>query len=109
MLPIQKTTAGEILMRDGSGFIVYEQGTTVPTTTTAGYAKGATFIDTDVAAGTSGVYFNKGTSASCEFELAPVASTGSVTTLTASSTITGAAGIVSTGSTQGIGYATGAG
>lgn len=88
---------------------IYVQGTTVPADTTSGYEKGCLFVDMDVATGTSGLYQNKGTNTSCAFELVPVASTGSVTTLTASSTITGAAGIVSTGSTQGIGYATGAG
>lgn len=64
---------------------IYVQGTTVPTDTAAGYEKGCTFVDMDVASGTSGVYFNKGTNASCVFELAPVASTGTVTTLTATS------------------------
>lgn len=68
-LPIEKTTTGGVLLRDGLGKIVLAQGTTVPTNATAGYAKGALFFDTDVATGTGGVYANKGTSASCVFTL----------------------------------------
>lgn len=68
-LPIEKTTTGGVLLRDGLGKIVLAQGTTVPTDATAGYAKGALFFDTDVATGTGGVYANKGTSASCVFTL----------------------------------------
>lgn len=68
-LPIEKTTEGGILLRDGSGYIVLQQGTTVPADTTAGYAKGALFFDTNVATGTGGVYANKGTSASSVFSL----------------------------------------
>jgi len=43
--------------------------TTVPTDTATGYAKGCTFIDSDVATGTGWVYFNKGTNTSCVFTL----------------------------------------
>lgn len=67
-LPIEKTTAGAVLLRDGSGNIVLEQGTTVPSGV-AGYAKGALFFDTDVAGGTAALYCNKGTTASCTFGL----------------------------------------
>lgn len=67
-LPIEKTTEGGILLRDGSGYIVLQQGTTVPGSV-AGYAKGALFFDTDVATGTGGVYANKGTTASASFSL----------------------------------------
>lgn len=63
-LPIEKTSAGQVLLRDGNGYVVIEQGTGVPADATAGYAKGALFMDTDVAAGTSGLYVNIGTSAS---------------------------------------------
>lgn len=58
-LPITKTSTGAVLLRDGVGDIVIEQGTTVPSNTTTGYAKGAMFIDTDVASGTGGTYLNK--------------------------------------------------
>ena len=83
--PIQKTaTSWEyIILRDTNNDILLMQGTTVPTTTTTGFAKWCTFLDTDVVGGTSGVYFNKGTNTSCEFELAPVASTGTFTDITA--------------------------
>lgn len=67
-LPIEKTATGAVLLRDGNGYIVLEQGTTVPSSV-AGYAKGALFFDTDVAGGTGGVYANKGTTASCTFGL----------------------------------------
>jgi hypothetical protein len=67
-LPIEKTSTGGVLLRDGSGFIVMEQGTAVPGAV-AGYAKGALFFDTDVAGGTGGVYANKGTTASASFTL----------------------------------------
>lgn len=68
-LPITKTSTGAVLLRDGAGDIVIEQGTTVPSNTTTGYAKGAMFIDTDVASGTGATYLNKGTKTSCIFTL----------------------------------------
>lgn len=67
-LPIEKTSTGGILLRDGSGYIVMEQGTSVPGSV-AGYAKGAIFFDTDVAGGTGGTYLNKGTTSSASFTL----------------------------------------
>lgn len=67
-LPIEKTSTGGVLLRDGSGFIVMEQGTAVPGAV-AGYAKGAIFFDTDVAGGTGATYLNKGTTASASFTL----------------------------------------
>jgi len=68
-MPITKTSTGGVLLRDGAGDIVIEQGTTVPTDTTTGYAKGAHFLKSNVATGTGGVYFNKGTNTSCVFSL----------------------------------------
>lgn len=67
-LPIEKTATGAVLLRDGNGFIFIEQGTAIPGAV-AGYAKGATFCKTDVAAGTGGTYLNKGTTASASFTL----------------------------------------
>jgi hypothetical protein len=67
-LPLEKTSTGAVLLRDGNGFIVMEQGTTVPTSA-AGYAKGAIFFDTDVVAGTGGTFLNKGTTAVSNFTL----------------------------------------
>lgn len=53
------------LARDNDGNILIASGTTVPTG--AGYAKGALFIDTDVATGLKGAYENIGTTASASF------------------------------------------
>lgn len=58
-----------VIDKDADGNILRATGTTKPTDATAGYAKGALFIDTDVVTGTSGLYVNVGTSASCVFKL----------------------------------------
>lgn len=57
------------LIADASGKALLATGTTVPPDTGAVYAKGCLFIDTDVATGTSGLYVNVGTAASCVFKL----------------------------------------
>lgn len=67
-LPLEKTSTGAVVLRDGSGNILQEYGTAVPWAV-AGYAKGALFQDTDVAGGTGGLYANKGTTASASFTL----------------------------------------
>jgi len=56
------------LIKDGAGHALLATGTTVPTDAGAGYAKGCLFIDTDVAAGTTGLYVNVGTTAACNFD-----------------------------------------
>lgn len=56
-----------ILIRDILGDALFATGITVPANDTNGYAKGCLFIDTDVAAGTTGLYCNKGTKDACEF------------------------------------------
>lgn len=56
-----------VIFQDGSGNVLLATGTTVPTDATAGYAKGALFIKTDVVTGTSGLYENVGTTSSCAF------------------------------------------
>lgn len=56
-----------VLLNDPDGNVLWAQGTTVPTNGSAGFAKGAMFIDTDVASGTGGNYLNKGTTASSFF------------------------------------------
>lgn len=61
------TAAVNALIRDWAGDILLATGTTVPTNADSGYAKGCLFIDTNVSAGTTGLYCNKGTSDSCEF------------------------------------------
>lgn len=57
-----------VLMRDGDNKILWATGTGVPTDATAGYAKGCLFIDTDVAAATTGLYVNIGTTTECDFD-----------------------------------------
>jgi hypothetical protein len=58
-----------VLFNDASGNALMATGTTVPSDSGAGYAKGCLFIDTDVAAGTSGLYVNVGTTSACNFDL----------------------------------------
>jgi hypothetical protein len=55
------------LLTDGSGDILLATGTTVPTNSSTGFAKGCLFIDTDVGTGTTGLYCNKGTNTACAF------------------------------------------
>jgi hypothetical protein len=54
---------------NGSNKTMLGSGLTVPTDATAGYAKGALFIDTNVATGISGLYINNGTVDSCAFKI----------------------------------------
>lgn len=63
------TTAVTVNLKDSVGDILHCSGTTVPTDTETGFAKGCTFIDTDVAWGTGSVYLNKWTNTSSEFTL----------------------------------------
>lgn len=64
---LSATTA--VILKDSLGKILIATGTTVPADEVTTYAKGALFIDTNVATGTSGLYVNVGTSASCVFKL----------------------------------------
>ena len=63
----------KVLAKDGAGNALLATGETVPTDADAGYAKGCLFIDTNVGAGTSGLYCNIGTTAACNFNLVTVA------------------------------------
>ena len=70
---VAATTAGttnpiRAFLYDESGYIMYSTGLEVPTDATAGYAKGALHVDTNVATGTTGLYVNVGTTASCNFD-----------------------------------------
>ena len=58
-----------VLERDKDGKVRRAEGTDVPTDDTAGYSKGCIFIDTNVAAGTTGLYENVGTTALCNFDV----------------------------------------
>lgn len=71
---VDATTAGTtnpitVYLRDKENFVLWATGLEVPTDTTAGYAKGALYVDTNVAAATSGLYVNVGTTAECDFDL----------------------------------------
>ena len=80
----RSTTIGaetfKVLLKDDADHILMATGTTVPTDGGAGFAKGCLFIDTDVAAGSQGVYVNVGTNALCNFDVAGTVSAGSVDT-----------------------------
>ena len=56
------------LIYDADGDILYATGESVPDGAQAGFAKGCLFIDTDVAAATTGLYVNVGTTAECDFD-----------------------------------------
>ncbi len=71
--PISAAVAGttnpiNVLIRDGNGDIFLSTGTEVPSDTTSGYAKGALHVDTNVAAATTGLYVNIGTTTSSDFD-----------------------------------------
>jgi len=57
------------LFKDSAGKTLLATGTAVPADAGTLYAKGCLFIDTDVGTGTSGLYVNVGTAASCVFKL----------------------------------------
>jgi len=72
-----------VLIKDSAGKILLATGTTVPNAGGATYAKGAIFIDTDVADGISAIYENTGTALSYSFTVLPVAGTGASAALSA--------------------------
>lgn len=59
----------KVLAYDSAGDILIATGITVPTDATDGYAKGCIFIDTNVGAGSVGVYLNDGTTTSSDFNV----------------------------------------
>lgn len=70
---IDATTAGttnpiRAYLYDENGYILYSTGLEVPADSTAGYAKGALHVDTNVATGTTGLYVNVGTTAAANFD-----------------------------------------
>lgn len=74
-----------VLEYDSDSKVLRAIGTTVPTG--AGYAKGATFIKTDAADGTKGVYENQGTTTSASFNLVGETDSDSVTSAMMSSAV----------------------
>jgi len=76
---VGKTVSGvKILLKDSAGKILLATGTTVPSDSDAGYAKGCIFIDTDVGAGSQGAYINVGTTAACNFDVITTISAGDI-------------------------------
>ena len=67
--PSQATTVN-VYLRNANNDRMLCEGSTVPTNGTKGYAKACMFLKLNVATGTGGMYFNKGTNASCAFTLA---------------------------------------
>lgn len=69
-------TAGgvTVLFTDAAGDALLATHTSVPADAGSGFAKGCLFIDTNVGAGTSGLYVNIGTNTSCNFNLVSNAS-----------------------------------
>lgn len=68
---VAETLGGQtvkVLIKDGDGDAVLVTGETVPADGQAGFAKGCLFIDTNVAAGTTGLYVNVGTTAAADFD-----------------------------------------
>jgi hypothetical protein len=72
-----------VAWRYSDGTILLAYGATVPTDATAGYCKGAMFLDTDATSSGSVFWVNEGTAASCDFNSVTVpdavAMTGDVT------------------------------
>lgn len=64
------TTAVTVIKKDSSGYVTEAKGTTVPTDTETGFAKGCHFVDTNVAAGVPNLYINVGDHTSCDFNVA---------------------------------------
>jgi len=62
------TTAVTVLEKDRSGMILKATGLTVPGDGEAGFAKGCFFIDTDIGAGSTGIYENVGTITAADFD-----------------------------------------
>lgn len=69
-----------VLLKDSSGKYLLAYGTTVPTDSGAGYAKGCIFIKTDAGAGSQGMYINVGTTAACNFDVVTTIGAGDVAT-----------------------------
>lgn len=57
-----------VLERDGNNYIRRAEGTDVPADDTNGYSKGCLFVDTNVAAATTGLYVNIGDTDDANFD-----------------------------------------
>ena len=58
----------KVLIYDGDNNILLATGTDVPADSSSGYAKGCLYIDTNVAAATTGLYVNVGTTTAANFD-----------------------------------------
>lgn len=67
-----------VYQRDDAGNVLFAVGIATISDGAAGYAKGCLYVDTDIGAGSSGVYENVGTVAACNFDL--IGGAGGVTT-----------------------------
>lgn len=63
------SVAVTIIFKDGNDDVFLCTGTTVPTSDSAGFAKGGQFIKTDAADGTKAIYENQGTNLLSDFNL----------------------------------------
>ena len=70
-----------IYSQDENGDVLLAVGTATISDGASGYAKGCLYIDTDVGAGTTGIYENVGTTTSCNFDT--IGSGGGATTFLA--------------------------
>lgn len=65
-----------VLQEDADSNVLFATGTVTVTDAGSGYAKGCLYIDTDVAAGTGGLYQNVGSTTSCNFDKVDVGTAG---------------------------------
>ena len=95
MLQALKTSTEAFIQLDANWDKIFVQGTTVPTDTTTGYAKGCIFVDTDVTTGLNGVYTNNWTNTSCLFVTTTAPSLATATVSAQATTATLVAGDLS--------------
>lgn len=83
------STAVTVLAKDESGMVREAKGTTVPTDTEAGFAKGCKFVKTNGGVATT-IYYNEGSSSSCDFN-AVESSASTITAIVAGYGVLGSA------------------
>ncbi len=67
----EETRGGQTItvnIQDSNGDALHCSGLVVPSDSESGFAKGCLFIDTNVGAGTTGLYVNVGTNTACNFD-----------------------------------------
>lgn len=73
------STQVRVLFKDKDGYVLIATGTTVPSDNENNYAKGCLFIDTNVGAGTTGLYENVGDTSNCNFDVIGAGGAGATT------------------------------